>query len=100
MRAAVASFLNLMTSPRTRPPVGAPELRQHDRRRAKVGHARVTADGLLGHLERVLERCRALEPEAVHDVAICPDEDDVTCVLHRMRCPNPRVVRMNAVIGV
>src|SRR5260370_10592934 len=71
---------------------------QQDRRHAHVRHARMAADGLLGHLERILERGRALEAEAVDDLAITADDDDVARVLDPVRCPDPRVVRMNAVI--
>src|SRR5438477_6113996 len=76
------------------------DLRQHDRRHAEMGHAGITTDGLLGHLERVLERGRALETKPVDHVAIGADKDDVASVLHRVRSPYPRIVRVDAVIGV
>src|SRR6266446_5552074 len=76
------------------------DLAEHDRRHPEVAHRWVSADGLLGHLERVLQRGCALEPQPMHDVAIRADEDDVTGVVHCVGCPNPRVVRVNAVVGV
>src|SRR5690242_3251343 len=63
------------------------DLAEHDRRRPQVGHGRVAADRLLGHLERVLEGGRGLEAEAVHDVALATHDDDVARVLHRVRGP-------------
>src|SRR6266851_666867 len=73
---------------------------QQDRRHAHVRHARMAADGLLGHLERILERGRALEAEAMDDLAVAADDDDVARVLHRMRGPIPRVERVGAVVRV
>src|SRR5947207_13909681 len=43
---------------------------EHDRRHPEVRDARVTADRLLGHLERVLERGRGLEPQVMDDLAL------------------------------
>src|SRR5260370_12309010 len=51
------------------------DLREHDRRHPQMGHARIAPDGLLGHLERVLEGGRALETEPVHYIPIRADED-------------------------
>ncbi len=63
-----------------------------------MGHARVTPNRLLCHLERVLERGRTFETEAVHDVAITADDDDVAGVVHRVRRPVPRVERVSSVV--
>src|SRR5256885_6969847 len=76
------------------------DLAKHDRRHPEVRHRGVTADGLLRHLERVLQRGGALEAEAMDDVAVGADEDDIARVVHRVGCPNPGIVRMDAVVGV
>jgi hypothetical protein len=61
-------------------------------------NAWVASNCLLCHLERVLERGRALEAKPMHDVAISADEDDVSGMLHRVGCPYPRIVRVDAVV--
>src|SRR5258706_11291474 len=73
---------------------------EHDRGHAEVSDARVAPDRLLGHLERVLEGAGGFEAEAVHDLALTPDDDDVAGVLHRERCPVPRIERVGAVVRV
>src|SRR5207237_9545075 len=50
---------------------------EHDRRHPEVRDARVTADRLLGHLERILERGGGLEPQVMDDLTLTADDDDV-----------------------
>src|SRR6266446_3227031 len=76
------------------------DVAEHDRGHAEVGDARVAADRLLRHLERVLEGGGGFEAEAVHDLALAADDDDVAGVLHRERCPVPRIERVGAVVRV
>src|SRR6266849_6075833 len=73
---------------------------EKDGRHAHVRHAWVAANGLLGHFERVIQRGGALEAEAVNDLAIAADDDDVARVLHRMRGPVPRVEGVGTVVRV
>src|SRR5260370_30444853 len=60
----------------------------------------MAADGLLGHTERILERGGALEAEAVGDLAVTADDDDVARMLHRMGGPVKSIKRVRAVIRV
>src|SRR5216684_2330984 len=76
------------------------DLGQEYGRHAHVRHAGMATDGLLGHLERILERGRAFEAEAVDDLAVAADDDDVARVIDPVGGPYPRVMRMNAVIGM
>src|SRR6266481_5155872 len=71
---------------------------EHDRRHPQVSNAGMTTNGLLGHLESVLQGGRRLESEAMHYLALAADDDDVARMLHRMSSPVPRRKRVHAVV--
>src|SRR3977135_2935340 len=76
------------------------DLGEEERRCPQVADARIAADRLLGHLERVLQGRRGLEAELVHGVPLAADDDHVTYVLQRVRRPVPGVEGVDAVVGV
>src|SRR5438270_3014408 len=76
------------------------DLAEHQRWCAQVRDAGPAADRLLRHLERVLERGRALEAEPVHRRPVTADNDNVAAVLQREGGPVPGVKRVDAMVGV